>query len=190
MTLQFDTAATNCAACKQPVSESYYTVGKAVVCANCKARIQAAKPTRVPPVLVARGAVCGVGGAALGAALYYGVLAATGYEIALVAIAVGFIVGRAVQLGARGQRGLSLQIVAVALTYVGIAAGYVPQVMPYVKERPLAALTIPVMATFGKLPYSLISGLIIGVGLWQAWIMNRPSSRLAFQGPFRVGARA
>jgi hypothetical protein len=187
MTLQFDTAATNCAVCKRPVSDSYYTVGKAVVCASCKARIETAQPARVPPALVARAAVFGVGGAALGAALYYGVLAATGYEIALVAIAVGYLVGRAVQLGARGQRGLALQIVAVVCTYVGIAAGYAPQ---FLRNRPLDVLAIPVTVTLAKLPHSLLSGLIIGIGLWYAWTMNRGGTAPAFQGPFRVGARA
>src|SRR5579862_1574238 len=109
--LQFDTAApegapsTSCALCKKPVGDAYYTAGKAIVCGTCKTEIETAPPSRASAALILRSAIFGLGGAILGAAIYYGVSALTGLEIGIVAIAVGFIVGRAVQLGARGRRG-------------------------------------------------------------------------------------
>ena len=48
----------------------------------------------------------------------------------------------------------------------------------------LAAL--PVVVVFGGLPFSLISGLIIGVGMRQAWRMTGAPTLTIF-GPYRVG---
>jgi hypothetical protein len=196
MTLQFDTAATNCAVCKQPISADYYTAGKSIVCANCKARIETAKaPAPASPVVVARAALFGLGGALLGAALYYAVLAILHLMISIIAIAVAYLVGRAVHMGSGGRRGVAFQIIAVALTYCGIALGYA-----FMNPSVLAALSIPaaivyvvalpVRIVLFNLPGSLLTGLIIAIGLWQAWLMNRASTRPSFAGPFRVGARA
>lgn len=240
-----------CERCKKPVGGSYFSVGKAIFCGKCKTLIEQAGPSRATRGLVARATLFGIGGAIVGAAVYYAVLAATGYEIGLVAIAVGFLVGRAVQLGARGARGRAFQIVALTLTYVGIAAGYAPEAFkglskhkhavahadtarvdsttsdsagadsaradnagagtdgaphPHVvvKEGGSTAagiggflaglgvifarvLAIPVLAVFGGLPASLITGIIIAVGLRQAWIMNRAYPRPVFHGPYKVG---
>jgi hypothetical protein len=175
MALQFDTAvpsgtpAANCVVCKKPVGDAYYTAGKAIVCAPCKARVETAKPAQPTPGVIARATLFGVGGAILGALLYYVVLRATGYEIGLVAIAVGFIVGRAVQMGANGQRGRALQIAAVVLTGFGIGFGY--------------------LAT-GTLGGSWFTVLFIAIGVRQAWFMNRQPPTPVFHGPFKIGAAA
>lgn len=191
MSLQFDTAPTNCAVCKKPVAGAYYMAGKAVVCADCKAHIETAKPRRPTPALVWRASLLGVGGAILGAALYYVVIAATGYEISLVAIAVGYIVGRAVQLGANGQRSRVLQVIAVALTYCGIATGYA------LVERTVLSTMAPaqVVAFVLSLPVrastrSIITAFIVVAGMAQAWMMNRPATLPVFHGPFKIGAPA
>src|SRR5258708_14613048 len=105
MALQFDTAvpsgtpASNCAACKTPLVDTYYTAGKALVCPTCKTRLEDAKPVAPSPATIARATVFGIGGAIAGGILYYAVPALTGYQISIVAIAVGWLVGRAVHLG-------------------------------------------------------------------------------------------
>ena len=48
------------------------------------------------------------------------------------------------------------------------------------------ALALPVMVVFGSLPSGLISGLIIGFGIRQAWKMTG-APELAFRGPYKVG---
>ena len=53
--------------------------------------------------------VFGLLGAGAGAALYFIILATTGYEIGLVAILVGFIVGKAVHAGSRARGGAGYQ---------------------------------------------------------------------------------
>ncbi len=201
MPLQFDTAVpagtppAACVACRQPVGETYFTAGKSVVCAPCKTRIENARPTSPGPLLLLRAVVCGLAGAAAGAVLYYAILRA-GFQIAFVAIAVGFFVGRAMQFGTGGARGLSLQIIGVVLTYVGIAAGYATWGSSLLRggaiDRLVTTLELPVLLVLDDLPGSpltaLLTAVIIGVGLRQAWTMNRPLRRPAFEGPFRMAA--
>jgi hypothetical protein len=199
--LQFDTAApagapsTSCVVCKKPVGDAYYTAGKAVVCATCKTQIETAPLPRATPPQILRSIVFGFGGALLGAVVYYGVAALTGLEIGIVAIAVGYFVGRGVQLGAAGQRGRPFQIIALVLTYVGIALGYAPSVVKVVGwGNPVGLafeiLALPVMAIFSSGVGGILTGIIIGVGLRQAWYMNRNPGKPVFHGPFRVGAPA
>jgi hypothetical protein len=193
-----------------------------------------AAPNRPTAGLILRAIAFGAGGATVGAIIYFAVLQATGYEIALVAIATGYIVGRAVQMGTQGHRGAATQIVAVALTYVSIAVGMSAGVFKEVAhsthpakhaviasasataadssqnaapdsgaartagERPQViktfaaliglSLIIPLLSTLGDLPVSLLTGIIIAVGLRQAWMMNRAPPAPVFHGPFRVAA--
>jgi hypothetical protein len=64
----------------------------------------------------------GAAAAALGAALYFGIEAATGYELGLVAIVVGLIVGGAVRKGSNGRGGWRYQALAMFLTYSAVVA--------------------------------------------------------------------
>lgn len=66
------------------------------------------------------------GAAALGTLVYYVVLAVTGYDLALLAVAVGWLVGKAALRGSGGMGGRRLQAIAVALTYCSIVCSYVP----------------------------------------------------------------
>jgi hypothetical protein len=62
----------------------------------------------------------------LGSLLYWGFTKLTGFEIGLMAIAVGWLVGRAVMKGSNYRGGRRYQILAVALTYFSITFSYVP----------------------------------------------------------------
>ena len=194
MALQFDTAvpsgtpATTCVACKRPIGDSYYTAGKAIVCESCKTRIETAPRSVTTPAHLVRATVYGIGGAIAGAAVFYGVLALIHAQISLVAIAVGYLVGRAMHLGAGGQRGRPFQIIAVVLTYLGIAAGLTAELVKLGGTVTLQTLiTLPIIESLGNLPASFLTAIIIAVGLRQAWYMNRDPGRPVFHGPFRVG---
>jgi hypothetical protein len=65
-----------------------------------------------------------------GFAIYFGVLKATGYEIGLISIVVGLLVGGAVRKGAGGRGGWVYQLLAVFLTYTAIVASYTAVVIP------------------------------------------------------------
>lgn len=111
-----------CVACKSPIADQYFSARGQTVCRSCRDQIssQLASTTGNFP----RGILFGIGAAVLGAILYFGVAAITGYEIGLVAIAVGWLVGRAIQKGSGGHGGRRYQIVAVAFTYLSVAAAY------------------------------------------------------------------
>jgi DNA-directed RNA polymerase subunit RPC12/RpoP len=197
MALQFDTAvpsgtpASTCVACKRPIGDSYYTAGKAIVCESCKTRIETTPRPVTTPAHIVRATVFGIGGAIAGAAVYYGVLALIHLQIGLVAIVVGYLVGRAMQLGAGGQRGRPFQIIALILTYVGIALGLTAELVRLGGTVTLqTVITLPVIESFGDLPASFLTAIIIAVGLRQAWYMNRDPGRPTFQGPFRFTAQA
>jgi hypothetical protein len=60
--------------------------------------------------------------AVLGAGLYFGIAALTGYELGLVAVVVGVMVGAAVRRGSNGRGGTRYQLLAMFLTYSAIVA--------------------------------------------------------------------
>lgn len=231
--LQFDKAEATegvskgltCAKCQAPIVTSYYEAGGNTFCETCAKELKGQLEDGKKSASFPRALVFGVFGAVAGAALYYAVVAITGYEIGLISILVGFMVGWTVRQGTRGFGSRRYQVLAFALTYFAIASTYtglavrqMAQEGTLVSSRsqlsPEAAqdttiisvtgavessgaggaliwlvfitLAMPVLATFGGLPSSLISGLIIGFGLRQAWIMNG-AVNIKFSGPFRVG---
>ena len=118
--------AVQCASCSASLAQQYFDAGGTPVCAACKTILeQQAAPLREwRPML--RAILFGFGAAIVGAGLYYGVIAVTDFEIGLIAIATGYMVGWAVRRGARGRGGRRLQIAAVALTYASVAMAYTP----------------------------------------------------------------
>ena len=64
-----------------------------------------------------------------GAALWYAVRRTTGFEIGLIAIVVGLMVGVAVRKGSKGRGGWFYQTLAVVLTYGCICAQYMPDIV-------------------------------------------------------------
>ena len=62
----------------------------------------------------------------VGAFIYYVILRVTGYNIGLVAVLVGFMVGGAVRKGTGNRGGLFYQMLAVFLAYTAIGAMHLP----------------------------------------------------------------
>jgi len=123
-----------CALCEQAITGSYYDVNARATCPSCHDQLVAANGVDLGMrgVLAAIGA--GIGAGVLGALLYYAVLAISGYEIGLIAIAVGLMVGHAVKWGSGGRGGRRFQILAVTLTYVAIVSTYVPFIIEGISE--------------------------------------------------------
>jgi hypothetical protein len=119
-------AAPACGNCSRPITESYHEANGVVVCPECRTALEAAATGGSSSKRLARAALYGFGAAVAGAGLYYAIVALTGYEIGLVAIAVGWMVGRAVQVGSDTRGGRGYQALAVALTYLAIVSTYVP----------------------------------------------------------------
>lgn len=197
--LQFDRAeresgavpAAACAACKRLIERTYYTVGTRVVCERCRAVMEALRTEGSGLERFLRAAGLGALAAAMGAGIYFGIVALTGYEFGLVAIVVGLLVGGAVRHGARGRGGWAYQALAMALTYAAIVSTYIPQIV-----RSLVAVAAPntpwglvVVIAFAA-PFlggwrNIMGLIIIGIGLYQAWSMNRHVP-VACAGPFTL----
>jgi hypothetical protein len=140
--LQFDRAepasssrAAACASCHLPITDRYFSLNGYTLCPDCADahRVLLREPSKRD---LLRAAAYGSGAAIAGTALYFAILALTGYEIGLIAVAVGWMVGKAVQKGSRGLGGRKLQIMAVVLTYLSIVGSYVPLSVKYALEHP------------------------------------------------------
>ena len=132
--LQFDEAKVTgesagplaCHACQRHLYDVYYEVDARPTCEMCRFEIENERSLGSGAGRFARALFGGGLAGLVGAGLYYAVLALTGYEVGLVAIAVGFLVGFGVRWGSRGRGGRPYQVMAVAITYVAIVSTYVP----------------------------------------------------------------
>jgi len=121
-------AAPTCAQCATLITDRYFTLGSHLLCEACHLTFQQAKAPGNAASRFLGAAGLGALAAAVGCALWMIVTQLTGYEIGLIAIAVGYIVGLAVQFGARRVGGLVYQLLAVFLTYSAIVMTYVPAI--------------------------------------------------------------
>jgi len=114
---------------------SYYRVNGAVACERCKEQLDAQLPKDGHAAFV-RGLMFGVGGAILGLILYSAFGIITGLEIGYISLAVGYIVGKAMNMGSRGIGGRRYQVVAVILTYAAVSMSAIPiGISQYAKEK-------------------------------------------------------
>ena len=195
-------AETSCAACQRQISDVYFEAAGRIFCATCRDGVLAAQAGGSGAARLAKALVFGVGAAAVSAVVWYAIVKLTGYELGIIAIAVGFAVGVAVRTGSEQRGGWAYQAIAVLFTYLAIAASYVPLVtesfraqvaaetaQPAIDETALlvsavlVAVQIPVLqATEGT---GIIGLLIVGFALYEAWRINKRQT-IAFSGPFRL----
>ena len=239
--------------CGTPLRTEYFHVAEQPTCASCKGAVERANQTAAAQGrragILARAFGFGIAAAIAGAILYYAVIAITGWEIGLVAIVIGFMVGYAVRKGSGGMGGRRYQWLAVILTYFAVGLAYAPLAFKGFAEgdgakdvavadsagtatsgvtgdsatttvdsvssvpattapvvaaqsdstktpRLMVALGItflfifalPVMYIAGSMPSGLISGIIILVGMQQAWKMTA-KTEVPISGPYKVGSR-
>jgi hypothetical protein len=149
-TLQFDVAehaspdgggpahdAGACTQCGGAIASSYYQLNGLVICPRCRGGLDSADGSRARRILAAAG--LGMLAALGGSLVYFAIAALTGYEFGLVAIAVGYVVGKAVYKGSRGRGGWAYQTLAIVLTYFAIVSTYVPLAMREFRANPAQA---------------------------------------------------
>jgi hypothetical protein len=216
-------AAATCAACGQSIGDRYYEVNGQLLCPGCHEHLQRSLTGGSGLGRFARATLYGAVAGLLGAAIYYGVREVTNIEFGLIAIVVGWMIGKAVQKGSQGRGGWKYQLLAMFLTYSSIVLTYIPPAIQALrtsakekkaaeKEKPaepandggnVDAKTPPTFAQFvtalallAALAYAIpiLVGLespmgliIIGVGLYEAWLINR-RVRLDISGPHRIGS--
>jgi hypothetical protein len=181
-----------CAGCKSPIEGSYYQYGGRTICAPCseQVRMAAMMPQAAPSL--GRPLLFGAGAALACAAGYSVITGVFHIELALIAILVGYLIGRAIRIGANGVGGRPLQIMAVLLTYVSITISYVPLILRQVSPGQIAQVLPLVTGLALVSPFmdlregvsGIIGIVIIGVGLMQAWRQTAPRRIMALTGPF------
>jgi len=127
----FDSAATApaCAVCHAPLAGSYFELDGAMSCEACASAARLAANAPLGPSAVFRALAFGTAAALAGTALWFAVAKLTGFEVGLISIVIGMLVGRAVLRGSRGRGGPLFQLIAVVLTYGSITLAYVPDVV-------------------------------------------------------------
>jgi hypothetical protein len=128
-------ASQDCLLCGQPIVSEYFAVGDKVLCPACGERANA-PPTGSRFGRFIKASLLGLIAGLAGALIWFAIRRVAHLEIGLVAILVGFMVGKAVRKGSGGQGGRGYQILAVVLTYCCICANYMPDVL----EAAIAAM--------------------------------------------------
>ena len=145
--LQFDQAeftapqTVSCGVCKATLSDAYYEANGEIFCQSCSEAMRAqlaGAGSRIGRLTHAL--LFGLGAGILGTIIYYAVRAITGYEVGLVAIVVGYLVGGAVRKGSGGRGGWRYQVIAALITYAAIAATYVPMAIEELRKSDPAAV--------------------------------------------------
>jgi hypothetical protein len=128
-------SAQTCVLCKQPAGGTYFHAQGQVVCPLCAQRIQTGQQA-APPLSLMRAAIYG-GAAALGGCTLYALVAIVLHaEIGIVAILVGWMVGKAIRHASYGRGGRPQQILAITLTYFAITTSYIPVILYQVARNP------------------------------------------------------
>src|SRR5262245_37164686 len=93
------TAGVTCAAGHRGMSTDYFDVNGQSVCGSCRTRLAEMAETPRGWGVFAKAGLFGLVAAIAGAILYYAVIAITDFEIGIVAIAIGYMVGWAIRKG-------------------------------------------------------------------------------------------
>jgi hypothetical protein len=180
-----------CSVCHRAITANYHTVNGAPVCESCRTILSTVSAPVREPVALAKALLLGFGAALVGAVIYWAVIRFFSLEIGIVAVLNGWMVGKAMRIGSGGRGGRVLQVAAALLTYLSVGMAYVPLALGAGASFNLATLLsaglLPVYVILGSMPGGLISALIIGFGMMQAWQLTGTPA-LDIQGPFRVGS--
>jgi hypothetical protein len=180
-----------CGYCKKPLSVQYWQIAKRPACADCRGVVQRELEAgkSLNRFLGALG--YGVLAAIAGCAGWVLVTKVVGYQIGLVAIGIGYLVGKAVRKGAGGQGGTRYQVLATFLTYSAIALARLPEIIELTNTPQTpglswwAALLIAYEAPFLGGVQNIIGLFIIGIGLYEAWKLTRAIPFYVL-GPFSI----
>ncbi|HEX4456381.1 MAG TPA: hypothetical protein VIA18_00345 [Polyangia bacterium] len=190
------TTARSCAGCQKPIADRYFTVQGKIMCPACHGRIMAAINERFATGSFGMALLRGGLAALLGAAIFYGVTAMTGWQLGLVAVLVGYLVGKGVAQGAHHKGGFGYQALAVGLTYISVALTAVPEVLQLLDKEQhkgavhiIGAVFLVMFSPFFMAYASPLSAVINGFALWEAWKLNR-TPKLDISGPHIVNAPA
>lgn len=193
-----------CGFCNQGIADQYWQIGDRVACENCRAGAARAIEHGQSAPAFWGGLRLGALAAVAGSVCWVIVTKITGYELAIVAIGIGVLVGKSVRKGAGGLGHRRLQILAICLTYAAISLASVPTIFEAIRSAPHSGPPhAPSLGGF-LLAWCFVIGLglaspflggisnfmgivIIGIGLYEAWKYTAPSP-IQIVGPFQLEA--
>lgn len=177
-----------CSSCKRDVVQSYYTVGDRIVCSACREH-HVDESGAVARFALAFGASLGV--AIAGAAVWWAVRTFVHIQLSLIAIGIAWGVARAIIWATKGRTTPVYQVLAVAMTYAGVAFNFIPDIMEGVPMSAVdggVAMRICQIAFTAPIDVGIQSPMmlvIIAIGLWEAWKLTG-RGRAVVSGPFSV----
>lgn len=124
----------HCQFCHQPIAGNYFRANGAMTCPGCADKVRGEQARDSHSAFV-RALLFGIGAAILGMILYATFAIVTGIVIGYAALAVGWIVGKAMITGSKGVGGKRYQIVAVLLTYAAVSTAAIPIWIHYEREH-------------------------------------------------------
>jgi hypothetical protein len=124
-TAEYAGSGDRCKSCNQAISGSYYRVNGAMACENCATQLKNQLPKDSHSAFM-RALAFGAGAAIVGLIGYAAFAIITGITIGYVALAVGWLIGKAMHKGSNGMRGRRYQIAAAALTYAAVSMAAIP----------------------------------------------------------------
>jgi hypothetical protein len=191
-----------CSLCKRPITTEYWQYLGKILCESCRGVVARSideaqgGESLGKAVLLATAVALGTG---LGYALF---VELTHIQFALVTIGIGWAIGRTIQRVTRGFGSVKHQIVAVALTYVASAMGYLPAILGGIANAHTAdlslvrtaatAIAIMLAAPFIEMKGGLggILGLLIMFfGMQTAWRVSKGVGG-NLTGPHRIAPAA
>jgi hypothetical protein len=117
-----------CAHCNGPLGEQYWQWQSRPVCATCRTQLSDMLVASQSKKSFGRAMLLG-GLTALGCGIAYAIfVAVTDYQLALVTIGIAFLIAKVMRRCSAGVGGRKYQLLAVGLTYLASAMGYVPGV--------------------------------------------------------------
>lgn len=125
----------HCSQLGTPIDGEYFLINGAVCSPEAKESLTSyAESTGSGPSRLTKACLFGGVAAVLGSLLYFLVTWLTGYEIGLISIVVGVMVGKAVFIGSGSRGGVKYQVIAVLLTYLSIVSSFVPIIFMEISE--------------------------------------------------------
>ena len=155
--------ATSCSSCRQDIRAIYYEAAGKVICPRCRGQLEAHfSPEGGRIGRFGRAFGFGLLAAIAGTALYLIIAAVTGSVFGIVALLIGWMVGKAVFIGSGRRGGRRYQILAAVLLLVA---------------------SLPILLSGS----SVIGVVICGFAVWRAWRMNTGAA-ITITGPYRIAA--
>jgi hypothetical protein len=116
-------------ACQKVLRTEYFEVNGHIQCPSCKDASLQQFAGGSSFARFSKAALFGLGATVVSAAAWIAIVKITGYELGIVAIGVGLLIGGAVRKGSGNRGGWPYQALAIFLTYTAMVAYYVPYVV-------------------------------------------------------------